>query len=588
MKNYPAKEIYQRIKVIFSTFHPLGAKPLFLTFVLPVIFCLLIVMKTSVAQQPRPISFAETLRLANEKTANKQWSEAVPLWEQLVKKNPVNGDFRLQLADARYKTKDYKGAIEAYQKAFDFKAALPYNSAYNIACSYALLGDKQNALTWFEKSLAAGFPSLEAARNDADLQSLRDESRFKRLVFGADVSKMSRDEGWRYDVNLLSSEIKRVAIQPFYRTPEKDFDAAVGSLLERIPKLTDVQIEIELRKIVALLGRSHTILLNGKPNKNNFQPLPFQTYFFDEGFFVVAADARHSDLVGAQILSWGGHNSEEILNRLSPLISQTNKYRALRIAPELLRGTVIPNAVGLNPDLEKVVLSIRDLNGKTRNVTVNVDRTLPGYGDVPPDSWTFLEKTIQKPLPLYLKNRTTDLWSEYAPDTKMMYFAFNNTRNNPKSPHQEFYAKLFKEIDAREINKFVIDLRWNNGGNTANGIPLINEIIKRDKINRRGKLFVIVGRQTFSAAINIADLLKRFTNSIIVGEPTGDSPNFVGESNLITLPYSKSRALISNLYWQYSEPTDFRAWIYPPLYAAPTFAAARENRDSAMEAILAY
>ena len=95
-----------------------------------------------------------------------------------------------------------------------------------------------------------------------------------------------------------------------------------------------------------------------------------------------------------------------------------------------------------------------------------------------------------------------------------MYFAFNNTRNNPKAPHQEFYPKLFDEIDKQTIDKFVIDLRWNGGGNTANGIPLIYEIIKRDKINQHGKLFVIVGRQTLSAAINIADLLERHTNAI--------------------------------------------------------------------------
>jgi hypothetical protein len=42
---------------------------------------------------------------------------------------------------------------------------------------------------------------------------------------------------------------------------------------------------------------------------------------------------------------------------------------------------------------------------------------------------------------------------------------------------------------------------------------------------------------------------------------------------------------VSDLYWQSSWPTDFRTWIAPQLYRPPTFAAYRENRDVAMEAI---
>ncbi len=568
--------------------YPFNLKSLIAMSVLATV-CLLATIQTGIAQQPsHPISFAEMLRQANEKTANKLWDEAIPLWEKIVAANPINGEFRLQLANARYNAKDYKGAITAYEKAFELRAGRYYNAAYNVAASYALLGDKQNALAWLEKSLAAGFPNLEAARNDADLQSLRDESGFKKLVGAEDTTKMSRDEGWRYDVSLLAREIKRVAKQPFVTTSEQEFDRAVNSLLNRIPQLSDLQVEIELRKIVALLGRSHSILLNGKPDKDAFQPLPIQMYFFDEGLFIVAADAKHADLVGAQILSWGGHTPDEILNALNPLISQTNRYRALRIAPELLRGTTLPNALGLNPDRDKVVLSIRSSDGKMRTTTLNADRTLQGYGDVPPPSWTLLEQTSKKPLPLYLKNRTTNLWFEFVPETKTMYVAVNNLRNDPKQRAADFFAQVFKAIDEREVDKLVIDLRWCNGGDTANAQPLINGIIRRDKINQSGKLFVVVGRQTFSAAVNAVVLLEHNTNSIFAGEPTGDSPNFVGETNVVTLPYSKSRAIISNLYWQLSSPQDARKWIAPTLYAPPTFESFRENRDPAMEAILAY
>ena len=53
------------------------------------------------------------------------------------------------------------------------------------------------------------------------------------------------------------------------------------------------------------------------------------------------------------------------------------------------------------------------------------------------------------------------------------------------------------------------------------------------------------------------------------------------------LPYSRSIANVSDVYWQTSWPVEQRPWIPPEIYAPPAFAAYRQNRDVAMEAILA-
>ena len=82
--------------------------------------------------------------------------------------------------------------------------------------------------------------------------------------------------------------------------------------------------------------------------------------------------------------------------------------------------------------------------------------------------------------------------------------------------------------------------------------------------------------------------LERYTNAIFVGEPTGSSPNFVGESVRLALPYSKMEGSISDLYWESSVAMDYRTWIAPLLYAPPSFELYKANRDPAMEAILSY
>jgi hypothetical protein len=100
-------------------------------------------------------------------------------------------------------------------------------------------------------------------------------------------------------------------------------------------------------------------------------------------------------------------------------------------------------------------------------------------------------------------------------------------------------------------------------------------------------LYVIIGRGTFSAAQNTATAIGRETSAIFVGEPSGSRPNFTGEAIPFQLPYSKTTANVGDLYWQTSWPMDDRPWIAPDLYTPPTFEAYSQNRDPAMEAILA-
>jgi tetratricopeptide (TPR) repeat protein len=62
---------------------------------------------------------------------------------------------------------------------------------YNIACTHALLGEKEEALDYLERDLAENHPSAGSlaqkrdwARKDPDLASLRGEPRFERLLGG--------------------------------------------------------------------------------------------------------------------------------------------------------------------------------------------------------------------------------------------------------------------------------------------------------------------------------------------------------------------------------------------------------------------
>ncbi len=550
-----------------------------------------VVAPSARAQQPAA-SFQETLKSAESAVAQKDWKAAAGYWAGVVAENPVNGRFWEQYAQALYQTKEYKQAIPAYQKALELGAGVPGNQAYNIACCFALLGDKESAMKWLEQGFALGFRRLENAQTDSDLQSLRDNPRFLKLVGLDDVSKMTREQGWRHDLALLEQEVNRKGFAyGVYRTTTKaEFHDAATNLAYRISKLTDPQMVVEIMRLMRSLGDGHSGLLLPPETPDYQQALPLQFFLFKEGLYITGGDPKHKELFGSQVLQFGTHSVAEVMKALDGVISRDNELWPSQLAPYHMRSLPLLNALGLVPDIKKIDLRLRDVNGNERVVSVETDATHANsvIWNHFPDEWITYPQTLPSPVPLYLKNTKTLYWFEYLEPQKIVYFQFNGVLNDDKESLAAFTERLFKFINEHEVEKLVIDMRWNNGGNTLLAPPLLYSLIKTDKVNQKGKLFVIIGRRTFSAAQNTTTFLERHTKAIFVGEPTGSRPNFVGEETPFMLPYSKVLVNVSDLYWQSSWPFDYRTWIAPQIYTPPTFAAYRVNRDPAMEAILSY
>ena len=128
-------------------------------------------------------------------------------------------------------------------------------------------------------------------------------------------------------------------------------------------------------------------------------------------------------------------------------------------------------------------------------------------------------------------------------------------------------------------------MRHNNGGNNSLVTPLLRTLVVFQEADAKNRIFVITGRNTFSAAQNFITFVERLTDAIFVGEPSSSRPNHVGEDGLFVLPYSGVRGSISNRYWQDGNPGDDREMIYPQVPVPPTAEDYLANRDAALEAI---
>jgi hypothetical protein len=505
--------------------------------------------------------------------------------EEAVKIYGQDGDVWWRLAQARLRAKRYDDAIDAYQKAMSFGAfgnKFRAGALYDIACAYSLKGDKERAYDYLNQALAAGFRDLQHVRTDTDLEPLHADKRWEGLAATKDVTKMSRDEAWRYDLWLLHREVSRIHINPYGKHTKAEQEAWVAKLNRDIPKLTDAQIMVSFMKYMRRINDGHTQIRPGQAAGSHQGPstgLPVQLSWYQEGVFINAADPSQKDLVGAQVLRVGGRPVEGVIRALDEVTPQDNSQGLKAYAGRFLATPPLLNGLGLIPSDKEVTYTVRMASGQTKDVT------LPAVAGGVTPTWVLARDADPAQAPLYLKNRDKSYWFEPLPDMKAVYMQYNSVRNDPAENTEAFAARLFDYINTHDVERLIVDVRWNGGGNSFLNRPIVNGIIGCTKVHKPGALFVIIGRSTFSAAQNFTTDLDRALDPIFVGEPTGSSPNFVGESVRFALPYSKMEGSISDLYWQRSWPMDHRTWIAPNLPAEPSFELYKANRDPAMEAI---
>lgn len=390
-------------------------------------------------------------------------------------------------------------------------------------------------------------------------------------------------EKWREDLRFMAAEIEKTHKNAFHRVSRDQFYKEVNALEQRIPSLEDHQVVAEFIRMVAMVGDGHTGLRWGA-HLGAAGVLPVRFYQFDDGIFVQNALPEQKNLLGAKLVAVNGVPVAQAVQKMTPYIWRDNEWGVKATAPVYLSVPPMLHAIGLSPSKASATFTIVK-DGKEQTIELKPTAKLSELWD-PPTAWLSARRS-DAPVPLWQKDPTNNFWYEFVPDSKTFYIQFNSVQNKQNETVEAFFGKAFAEAEKQGAERLVIDLRRNGGGNNYLNLPVTIGAIK-SKLNVGGKFFVIIGRDTFSAAQNTVNDLEKYTNATFVGEPTGASPNHYGDARQIVLPNSQIRLQASTLWWQDQDPRDTRAWKAPDVAADLTFDAYRDGRDPAMEAILNY
>ena len=382
------------------------------------------------------------------------------------------------------------------------------------------------------------------------------------------IDRLSKEE-WRDDLHYLASELPKRHKNAFHHTTREQFEQEVAKLDAAIPSLQADQIIIGMLEITAKVGDAHTYVHLPR----SFHHYPISLYWFGNELRVTRTTSPYQRALGARVVRIGKMNIRDVGTRIRRVISQDEtEWFVLRDSPDYIAIPEVLHALAIVPDITSAPFTFVDEQGK--QFTLNIEAVARGAKL----DWL----SLPTKLPLYQQRPDEQFWFTYLPDAKTIYVNFRGYNSLIENAQQ-----LFKAIDQHQTERLVIDMRENGGGDfTLVREHLLPGLKQRPAINRTGHLFVVIGRDTFSAAMSNATDFRKETKAILVGEPIGERPNSYQENRQLVLPNSRLTVSYSTQYYKFLDE-DGRA-VIPDKRINPNWPSYKAGRDPVMEWILAY
>ena len=389
------------------------------------------------------------------------------------------------------------------------------------------------------------------------------------------VAAQNRDDQWIQDITYFAEELPRVHKNLFFQMDKGEFFEAVDKLKGEVSNITDVEIKLALARLAAMVGDGHT-QVSLVTDYDKLLLYPIRLYWFLDGLYIVNAAEQHKNLYGCKVLGIEGVGIAAIEQEVNKLISKENEMKLKADSPFYMINTEVLRTLKIIKS-EKAVFNLQNSDGSRVDVELEPR--------IATEDLDWISKSFnQGELPLYRRNRDKYYWYELIPEKKAVYVHYSACSNMEDKSFKAFSREVMDAVDKNGIEKVIIDLRLNGGGNSLVFRPLLNALKKHPGMKNEGALYGIVGRSTFSSAILNALELKNSTKITFAGEKTAGKPNHFGEVKYFSLPNSKLQISYSIRYFKYTK-IDTPSFI-PDKEIAQSSYEFFEGRDIVLEHIL--
>jgi len=374
-------------------------------------------------------------------------------------------------------------------------------------------------------------------------------------------------EEWRADIAFYARELPKHHANALFSLSHAEFDAEIAALDKRAATANGDEMFVGLQAITKAIGDGHTGLVAPRDRR----VMPIAVGKFGDDFRVVAAGPAADRARGARIVKIGGVPIADVWRRAMTLTPQgeLDQLRREDALAYLARGYAL-HGLDVIADRNHAVYTLMDDGGRTFDLDI---------AGIPPGADPGLQSAMSDRL-LPNQNRDAPFWCKDigAATVYCDWRAYQDLAANAK--------QMFALLDGVKPAKLVIDMRDNGGGdNTVGYAQIIKPLEARTAINRKGHLYVLIGAETFSAAMNNAAQFQDETAAILAGETIGEKPNSYQEPRQFRLPNSHLVVRASTLWYAFRKTGP--NVVAPDKEIVPTWDDVKAGRDPVLDWVLA-
>jgi hypothetical protein len=331
----------------------------------------------------------------------------------------------------------------------------------------------------------------------------------------------------------------------FSPTARTEANRQIAELKSEHAPLGRERFLVALLRITALADNGHTNLYRkGSPQ----DLIPLRVVTFADGLYVLRAKSQYADLLGARVESIEGRPTRDVIAALEQLHGGTEGWRHIDAAiyiqsPEILYG----GAIGSRSDQTHWTFRLPDGSEVTRTLPGEVSGENELHAQMTrwlspqkmkgeTSNWRALVSDDAE-LPLSLRDFNTTFRRAWIDRGCTLFIQLKAIADTDKQHIGDFLSATTDEMRAHQPCNIILDMRFNSGGDYTKAARFASHL--PDFVPPSGRIYLLTGPQTFSAAITTTAFVRQAAGSraIILGEPVGDRLAFYGEGNEGCLPH---------------------------------------------------